>query len=97
MKKFNDFNIKIECHAFTGDKIKVSKILNREITVQDFKIEPSKHNNGNCLYLQIKLNQTNHVVFTGSTVLMEQIKLIPSNGFPFITTIVEENDRFLFT
>ena len=97
MKNFSDFNIKVESHAFTGDKVKVSKILNRLITVHDYKIEPSKHNSGNCLCIQIELNQTKHVVFTGSTVLMEQIKQIPKSNLPFTATIIEDNDRYLFT
>lgn len=97
MKNFSDFNIKVESPAFTGDKVKVSKILNRSITVQAYKIEPSKHNSGNCLCLQIEFNQNKHIVFTGSKSLIDQIKQVPQNGFPFTATIVEENERHLFT
>ncbi len=33
----------------------------------------------------------------GSSMLIEAIKQVPENGFPFTTTIVEDNDRFNFT
>jgi len=29
--------------------------------------------------------------------LIEVIQKIPESGFPFTTTIIEENDRYLFT
>lgn len=97
MKKFRDFNIQIETNTFIGDKIKISKVLNRKITVHTFKIEASKFNNGKCLYLQIDLEGVKHIVFTGSTVLTEMIKQVPTEGFPFETTIVEDNERYMFT
>ncbi|MBD3748531.1 MAG: hypothetical protein IE931_03450 [Sphingobacteriales bacterium] len=96
MNTFKDFNITVTQQTFTGDKIKMSKILNREITVKEYKIEDSKFK-GKCLYLQIELNQINHVVFTSSVILMEAIKQVPSHGFPFKTTIIQENERYEFT
>lgn len=97
MKTFKDFGIKIETNAFIGDKIKISKILNRQIVVHAYKIEKSKYNTGKCLYLQIDLNGTKHIVFTGSNILMDAIQQVPSSGFPFRTTIVEENEMYQFT
>lgn len=100
MKKFNEFNITQESKSFTGDKIKMSKILNKEIVVCDFKIVESKYaekGNGKCMHLQIEINGNKHVVFTGAVSLAEAIQQVPKDGFPFCTTIVEENERFLFT
>jgi len=98
MKTFQQFGIKATIKAFTGDKIKINKIINREITVHDYKIEDSKfEGKGKRLDLQIELNQTKHLVFTSSVGLMEVIQQIPKDGFPFRTTIVEENERFEFT
>lgn len=102
MNNFKDFNIKIsQSKKFEGNKIKISKILNREIIVHDFKIDDSKifTTNGNekCLQLQISFGNTKHVMFTGSNFLIETIKQIPSDGFPFATTIIEDNNRFIFS
>jgi len=100
MKRFKDFGIEQSAKGFTGDKVKMAKILNREIKVHDFRIEDSKFNQGNnkkCLHLQIVVGETKHVVFTGSNALMETIQKIPKQEFPFLTTIVEENERFEFT
>lgn len=103
MKQFKDFNIEKPVKMFSGDKIKMSKILNREIIIHDYKIEPTKIENnktkgtGKCLYLQIAIGEVMHVVFTGATKLMETIAKIPKTELPFSTTIVEENERFEFT
>lgn len=99
MKQFKDFGIKPSLQSLTGDKIKIERILNRTITVTDYRIEDSKYNNGNakCLYMQIEVDNTKRVVFSGSKVLIELIEQVPKNEFPFITIIVKENERFEFT
>jgi hypothetical protein len=96
MKQFKEFGIKPESQIFTGDKIKMERILNREIKVMDYRIEDSKYQ-GKCLHMQIEIGETRHVVFTGSGVLIEMIERVPKMDFPFITTIVKENERFEFT
>lgn len=97
MKKFSDFNIVISTNAFTGDKVRISKILNKKITVHAFKLEPSKHFKNECLHLQIEENGKMHVCFSGSTKLIEQIQQVPKSGFPFEATIEEDNGMYLFT
>lgn len=99
MKNFKDFGIRPTAQSMEGDKIKIQKILNLPITVLDFRVEDSKYGNGSakCLYMQIELNGDKRVVFSGSAVLMEIIQRVPKTDFPFITTIVKENERLVFT
>lgn len=103
LKSFKDFHIKTETKGLEGDKIKISKLFDREITVERFRLEPSKYpgkgNSDKCLWMQILLNGNRHVVFTGSSVLTEKIKQIPDDGFPFTTTIVKnpQTEHFDFT
>ncbi len=101
MNSFSQFNIKTTTKGFEGDKIKMSRILNREIVVHHFKLEDSKvfkeKGSGKCLYLQISFNNSKHIVFTSSSGLIETILQVPEKGFPFTTTIVEDNDRYMFT
>jgi hypothetical protein len=99
MKNFKDLNITATTPAFTGDKIKIERLLNREIQVMDFKIEKSKYEKGNgkCLTLQVQINNQKHVVFTGSIALMEVIEQVDKKDLPFSTTIIKENDRFQFS
>lgn len=99
MKTFKDLGIAKTQQGFIGDKIKISKILNREVVVLDYKIENSKYEKGNgkCLHLQIAIGETKHVVFTGSKPLMDTIALVPKPDFPFKTTIIKENEWFEFT
>jgi len=101
MNTFSEFKIEITSKGFDGDKIKMSKILNREIIIHHFKLGDSKlfkeRGSGKCLQLQISFNNEKHIVFTGSSALIEQIKLVPENGFPFTTIIIKDNERFKFT
>jgi hypothetical protein len=103
MNKFSQFNIQIPERGFEGDKIKISKVLNREIVVHNIKIEDTKiktyqeRGSDKCMHLQISLNGTMYVLFTGSVFLINAIKQIPKEQFPFTTTIIEENGRFIFT
>ncbi len=99
MNNFKDFNIKTESSPFVGESIQIAKIFNVEITVLHFKITPSiKKENTNCLTIQIEHKNINRIIFTGATGLMDQIKQVPEDKFPFITAIVlGENDRYEFT
>lgn len=99
MFKFSDFDIKPQTKSFEGEKIKIDKILNREIVVTDYKIETSKYEKGNgkCLYIQIEFNGDKRVVFTGSISLMDMIQQVPADKLPFKTTIIKENERLQFT
>lgn len=101
MNSFSQFNIKQTSKGFEGEKIKILKILNRQIVVHDFKVEDSKvfkdRGSGKCLQLQIEIGGKKHVVFTSATALIDAILQVPSTGFPFQTTIIEDNERYLFT
>ena len=100
MKDFKSFNIKPETKSFEGDKIKIERILNKQITVSDFKIEESKYKdkgNGKCLCIQIENDGSKRVLFSGSSYLMDMIQKVPKEGFPFTTTIVKNNEHLEFT
>lgn len=103
MTQFSDLNIECASKAFEGDRIDIDRIFNQEITVQDFKIEDTKFAGykekgiGKCLYLQILYKGDQRVIFTGSSALLEVIKKVPRESFPFTTIIVKENKRYKFT
>lgn len=96
MNRFADLNIKPAASAvMIGDKIKIERILNKEIIVHSFKIEKSVYEgkgSGKCLYLQIELSGEKRVVFTSSNVLMDMIQQIPENKFPVSTTITKQDN-----
>lgn len=95
MNSFKDFNIQAKPKGFVGDSIKVSMIFNLQITVFDYEITPSTVKEGTlCLKMQIEKEGVKRVIFTGSNNLMEQIKQVPKDKFPFTTKIVAgEGDR----
>lgn len=98
MHNFKDFNIKPKVNSFVGEKIQVQKLFNLQIKVIAFKIEPSKQKKGTeLLTLQIEKGGEKRIVFTGSGVLIDQIKRVPEDKFPFTTTIKGDNDYYEFT
>ena len=97
MKRFGQFEIKVKAQCFTGDKIKISKVLNKEIIVHAYHLEQSKVYKGQCLHLQISLAGEKHIIFTSATGIIEAIQQISPDDFPFTTVIVTEDERYIFT
>lgn len=98
MNNFKDLGIKPAEKPLTGEKIKMNKVLNLDITVIDFRIVDSKYYKGTkCLYLGIDLNGTKHIVFAQGNILIQVIEQIPVNKFPFKTRIIKENGRYEFS
>lgn len=97
MEQINAFSqYDVQTSQLTGKKIELEEVLNQNITVSDYRINPSKYanngrGNGMCLSLQIKHEGVDRVVFTGSVILQEQITKAKEQGikFPFTTTIVQ--------
>lgn len=94
MHKFSDFADK---HPLAGDKISLNEVLNIEVIIKAFHIAPSnKRTDTEYLTLQLELNNKDRVLFTGSTVLKNQI-LKYKDKLPFQTTIKKINNYFSFT
>lgn len=96
-KTFKSMGIKTK--TLTGEKITLNEILDKEITVYDYRIEDSKYGkrDAKCLWMQLGIGGEIRVVFTGSTVLMDTLQQVPTSGFPFTTTIIKERDWYKFT
>jgi len=99
MKSFSDLGIGKD--LLSGKKIEIQQVLNREIAVKAFSIDKSKfpaEGNGLRLTIQIIIDEVERVIFTGSTVLQDQIKQVTDGDFPFRTTIIPLSPRgFKFT
>lgn len=97
MKQFSELGI-VSKKSFVGNKIYIENNLNKEVVVEFFDIKPSKKNDGTeCLQIQIKLDGDPHVVFTSSTFLMNQIRQLKDDDFPFTAKIVKINRHYEFT
>jgi hypothetical protein len=78
--------------------LQVEDVINEEIIVHAFKIKDSKHKAGEkCLHIQLEKGDKKHVVFTGSTVLMDIIGRVPKESFPFSTKIIKEHKALKFS
>ena len=100
MISFKELGIKPKVQAFEGDKIKIERILNKQIIVEDYKIGESNFKDkgsGKLLTVQIIVDNNKRVLFTGSVNLMEMIEQVPENKFPFQTIIIKDNDRYEFS
>jgi hypothetical protein len=99
MKKFSELNITQPEQSFTGEKIKLYNLLNREIIINDYRIVDSKFKNSNTQRLDIDLQLDNltRLTWTGSKRLIDTITQIEKTDLPFSTTIVKEGESYKFT
>ena len=80
-----------------GNKKHLDDVLNREITVVDFRMRRSTQRDGtDCLQMQFLLDGEVCVLFTGSSVLINQIKEAQEN-IPFTTTIIKIDRYYSFS
>lgn len=80
-----------------GRKRRIDDILNKEILIVDFRItESNKRDNSDCLQLQFIDDGEVCVLFTGSNVLIDQIREIKEN-IPFKTIIVHVDKYYSFS
>lgn len=96
MKKFSDF---ADDKVLDGDKVKIDDVLNKEIKVIGHSIKKSKYSknkNGDYLTLQIELDNEKYIIFTGSDVLIEQLKKYETE-IPFLATIRKINRYYSLT
>jgi len=97
LNKFSDFAINE--NIIDGSKTKIENILNKEILVLAYKIKDSKFNKTNsdkCLTMQLELNQEKYIIFTGSSVLIDQIEKY-KDKLPFVSTIIKVDKYFTFS
>lgn len=82
-----------------GVKRRVDDILNKKILVVDFKIRKSKRREGtDCLQLQFLLDGEVCILFSGSSVLMDQVNIAwEKNKGPFYTTIIKIDKYYSFS
>ena len=92
MDKFSSFAEE----RLVGDKVSVSDILNKEITVLSYKIMKSKIEDDNYAQIQIEINGEKKVVFTSSKVLKDQLEAYKDH-IPFIATIIKTRKYFSFS
>ena len=86
-----------EAKHFEGDKKKIEEILNKEILILDFKIKESKQRK-DTLYatIQFKLEDKIYILFTGSSVIIDQLTKYKDN-IPFFTTIKKIDKYYTFS
>lgn len=88
MRAFSELGVRSK--NLTGDKIEIVDVLDKQITVLDYRSGDSKYSrDGILLTLQIKFEEETRIIFTGSGVLLDDIKKLPLEAFPFTTTIIK--------
>ena len=96
MKKFADF---ADDKILDGTKIRIDDVVNREVEITGYSIKTSKYpKNDSVKYLtiQVHIDDENHVLFTGSDVLIEQFTKYGSE-IPFVATIRKINKYYSLT
>lgn len=96
-----------ECPAFSdfardqmpmpGKKKRLDEILDKKITIADYRLRRSKHRDGSqCLQLQFLLDGEVFVLFTGSSVLIHQVE-VSHDKMPFSGTITKIDRYYSFS
>jgi hypothetical protein len=93
MKRLNEFAD--DDLALDGEKVKIDDLVGEEIFISNFRIGRSKYEregSGEYLTLQVSFEEvgTAKILFTGSAVIIRQIKKY-ADQIPFIATIVKVN------
>ncbi len=92
--KFSDFAS--DDAKLDGEKVKLKDILGQEILILGYSIHRSKFKDENYLTLQFEIDQTRHVLFTGSCVLTDQIEKY-AEKIPFLSVIRDFGKYYAFT
>lgn len=85
-KRFSEFAE--DDRPLTGEKVKIESILNQEILVTGYRLAESRYksNSPKCLTVQFIKDGAQHVFFTGSMVLINQLNKY-GKEIPFLATI----------
>lgn len=92
-KRFQDFCQ--EVRPLDGAKARIEDVLNREILITRFKVTHSKYNttgHGKCLTIQFEVDGARCIMFTSSSVLLDQFEKY-GDEIPFVATI-KKIDRY---
>ena len=99
MKAFSDLGVKLT-RRFQGDRIKIEKIEGDEVVILDYEVRKSKLKKENapshsdveaeCLYVHLKLNGTERVLWGNYKFLLDQFRQIDKEHLPFTAKIVNE-------
>ncbi|MDA8082284.1 MAG: hypothetical protein M0024_01335 [Nitrospiraceae bacterium] len=98
VKRFSEFADK-DSLPLDGAKMRLDEIINKEITVVGLKVRTSrfkKDGSPKCLTLQFEIDGQRYVLFTGSTVLTEQMEKYKAE-IPFMATIKKIDRYYTFS
>lgn len=100
MKNFSDLGIAPKSRRFVGKKIEMSEIIDEDIVVHSFRIEPSQYPNKRSdmvTKMQIELDGRKRVTWTTSKYLTQMLEAVPEDAFPIQTKIIKDEKAFIFT
>lgn len=92
--KFSEF---ADEHPMSGKKIPINEVLNCELTVKGYRVTDSSKNPGTkCLTISVVFEDIERVIFTGSTVLIDQCEKY-KDQMPFEATIKKIDNYYTFS
>jgi hypothetical protein len=96
-RRFSDFAKEIM--PLEGGKVKLDSVVNREIVVTNYRVKQSRYKKegaDRCLTLQFEMDGAQQILFTGSTVLADQIERYQAE-LPFVTIIKKIDKYYTFS
>jgi len=81
---------------FEGEKIEIKDILDKEITIKDFRELESQYYEHNYAIVQAEDNGKLVTFNVNSTILIKQLNKEKEKGLPFIAKIVKKGKYYTF-
>lgn len=89
MERFGNF-VDNDEKPFSGDKVRLNDLINKEIIILRYKVRPSKYKDKSdrCATVQFKYNEDGEekIFFTGSSVIISQLEKYEEK-LPFLASI----------
>lgn len=78
-----------------GKKKRISDVIDQEILITDFRIKQSKKREGTeCMQLQFVFNNEICILFTGSAVLIDQVRTAKEKQPGPFVAVISKIDRY---
>lgn len=100
MRKLSELKIELTSPALRGKRIEIEDILDTEIPIYDFSIEPSKFPKkpgDKCMYMQTKVDGKDRVILTIGKTLIALMEKVDKKELPLTAKIIKIDKRYEFS
>ena len=95
MLSFDQLGVSID-RRFSGQRIRINNVLDRQVIVHDMEIRESKIKSKDasiqqCVYIDLEVDGERRLLFGSYRYIIEQCTKIPKDSYPFSCTITNDH------